>query len=168
MKYIKALAIGVAASSLLCTAAFPQDQTSATSETSIPKKGYNHIKEMLQKFDIDGDGKLSETEKNAAMAEAQAKFKEELEKNTELKAKLIEKFDADKDGALSDSELKTAMESKPGKGGRGGGKDQMISKFDTDGDGKLSDTEKTAAMAEAQTKFKEELEKNTELKAKLI
>lgn len=73
-------------------------------------------KEMLAKFDKDGDGKLSADERTAMREEMEARRKE-----------LTEKYDADKDGKLSPEEMKTAREAgekipqwgrPPGKEGR--------------------------------------------------
>mgnify|MGYP001549693986 CR=1 FL=1 len=90
---------------------------------------------LLEKFDTDGDGQLSETERQAAKAAREAK--------------MLEKFDANGDGVLSDDE-------KPQRGrgrrhGRSGNREEMkaklLEKFDTDGDGQLSETERQAAKA---------------------
>jgi Ca2+-binding EF-hand superfamily protein len=76
-------------------------------------------KEVIEKFDKDGDGKLNETEMKAAREAHQAE--------------MIKKFDKDGDGKLSPEELKAAGEAR---------RAEMIKKFDKDGDGKLSDDEK--------------------------
>ncbi len=171
MKLFKSLGIGLAAGCLICSAAIAQDETTTVSQDA--KKG--GIRNMFKNFDTDGDGKLSDTEKEAAMAKAKERLKEQLEKNTELKARLLEKFDADKDGALSDDELKTAASQRPhgrrgaGMNGEGmGGRDEIMKKFDADGDGTLSDTEKETAKAAFITRLKEDMEKNPEMKAKLL
>jgi len=126
--------------------------------------------QMMPNVDTDGDGKISEAEKAAAVTQFTAKIKEDIEKNPEMKAKLIEKFDADKDGALSDAELKTATESRPARpeGMEKGGMRGRMQNIDTDGDGVISDTEKAAATTQMVTKMKTDLETNTEMKAKLI
>lgn len=72
-------------------------------------------KEMLAKFDKDGDGKLSADERATMREEMEARRKE-----------LIEKYDADKDGKLSPDEMKTARDAgeklpewgRPGREGR--------------------------------------------------
>ena len=67
---------------------------------------------MEAKYDSDGDGTLSDTEKQA-MHEA---------RKTEMQSQMLKKFDTDGDGILSDTE-KSAMESaRPQKGERGMGK----------------------------------------------
>lgn len=117
--------------------------------TLFAKDGGKHqrmksaIKEkILAKFDIDKDGKLSDTEK-AAAKEAGKKLREKC------RAKIMEKFDTDKDGKLSDSEKAAMKEARKARHA------EILKKFDTDGDGKLSDTEKAAAR-EAHKKTKAE------------
>ncbi len=166
MKLFKSMGIGLAAGCLICSAAIAQDETTTVSQEA--KKG--GIRNMFKNFDTDGDGKLSDAEKEAAMAKARERLKEQLEKNADLKARLLEKFDADQDGALSDDELKTAAAQRPhGKRGEGmGGRDEIMKKFDADGDGTLSDTEKETAKTAFITRLKEDMEKNPEMKAKLL
>lgn len=100
--------------------------------------------QAIKKFDTDGDGKLSETERKAARASMQKS----------MKARVLAKYDTDKDGKLSDeekAEVKKAMQER---------KANAIAKYDTDGDGELSDEEKTAArkavMKERSAKKSEE------------
>ena len=58
---------------------------------------------ILEKFDKDGDGKLSDAEKTAA--------KEAMEQRREARQKkILEKFDTNKDGTLSDEEKKALKE----------------------------------------------------------
>ncbi|MFD2158047.1 EF-hand domain-containing protein [Rubritalea tangerina] len=83
---------------------------------------------IIEKFDTDGDGKLSEEERKAAREAMEAR-----------KAEFIAKHDTDGDGKLSDEEKKAA-------------KDAFIAQYDTDGDGELSAEEREAAR-EAGAKF---------------
>lgn len=80
------------------------------------------MKELVAKFDKDGDGKLNEAEVKAAREARQAE--------------MIKKFDKDGDGKLSPEEMKTASEAR---------RAEMMKKFDKDGDGKISEEEKKAA-----------------------
>ncbi|MEO1856324.1 MAG: hypothetical protein ABGY95_03015 [Rubritalea sp.] len=75
---------------------------------------------MIEKFDKDGDGKISEGEREAAKAAM-----------AERKATFIAKHDSNGDGALDEDE-KNAI------------KASFIAKFDTDGDGKLNGDERKA------------------------
>ncbi len=77
---------------------------------------------MLEKFDTDKDGKLSEDERKAMQAARTAKMEER-------RKEMIAKFDKDGDGKLNDEEREKAKE---------GHQAEMIKKFDKDGDGKLS------------------------------
>ena len=79
---------------------------------------------MLEKFDTDGDGKLSQEERDAAKAAKK-----------ERRAAFIEKHDTNGDGEL-DKEEKAAA------------KEAIIANYDTDGDGKLSREERKAARAD--------------------
>ncbi len=107
-------------------------------------------KHLMEKFDADKDGKLSDTEREAA----KAAFKE---KGGEMHAKILEKFDADKDGKLSDTEreaAKAAMKARTEGAGKAEGKGEgkagelrqkMLEKFDEDKDGQLNEAERAKA-----------------------
>lgn len=86
--------------------------------------------EMIEKFDKDGDGKLSEDERAAA--------KEAMRERHEKW--MIERFDKDGDGKLSQEE-REAMEAER-KAKHEELKQEMLKKYDQDGDGKLSEAEK--------------------------
>ena len=105
---------------------------------------------LLEKYDADGDGKLSAEELKAVQADAQKLHEAK-------KAEILSKFDKDGDGKLSDDELKAMsedwnknhpeitekMKEKRQQQLRQH-REEMIKKFDTDGDGKLSDEERKA------------------------
>ena len=110
--------------------------------------------EILKKFDTDGDGKLSDTEKKTLRAEMQNRQGGHDRKQwaPEQRNEMLKKFDKDGDGKLSDTEkasLRSEMQS------RRGGRDrkqwtpeqrnEMLKKFDKDGNGELSDDERAAA-----------------------
>jgi hypothetical protein len=88
----------------------------------------NQRARVIEEFDSDGDGRLSETERKAAR-EARGAGRG-----------MIEKFDTDGDGVLSTEERKAFNESDHGKR-----RAEAIAKYDTDGNGKLSDDERKAA-----------------------
>ncbi len=73
---------------------------------------------VLDRFDKDGDGKLSETEAQAA----REMMEKRKERGGELKKKMLERFDADGDGKLSEEERQAAREAmKKRRGGKGSG-----------------------------------------------
>ena len=78
--------------------------------------------EMIKKYDKDGDGKLSQEERKAAMEGR--------------RAEMMKKYDKDGDGKLSQEERKASMADR---------RAEMMKKFDKDGDGKLSEEERAAA-----------------------
>jgi|GEM_PF-1811836 len=107
-------------------------------------------KELIERFDADKDGTLSESEKataKAALAERRAKHQQDLlAKHPEL--------DSDKDGSLSKDEMKAAREAREGK------RQQHLKEkhpkahatFDTNSDGTLDDAERAAARAQFKAK----------------
>ena len=87
---------------------------------------------LLEKFDTDKDGKLSDDERQAMRKEMQAM-------QEKRHAAMLEKYDADKDGKLSDDEkavMKKDMDAK---------RAAILEKYDADKDGKLSREEIKAA-----------------------
>jgi Ca2+-binding EF-hand superfamily protein len=119
-----------------------------------PKDPERH-KRMLERFDKDGDGELSEEERE----EARKVLKSRLGDFGERKRKeLIEKFDTDGDGKLSDAEraqARKAMERRRSQSAEylKKAKQKMMLKFDADGDGELSSEE----MQNAKTHFSEKV-----------
>lgn len=105
---------------------------------------------LLEKYDTDGDGKLSDDERKAVQEDAK-------KLHDAKKAEILAKFDKDGDGKLSDDERKAMredwsknhpeitekMKEKRQQQLRQH-REEMIKKFDTDGDGKLSDDERNA------------------------
>lgn len=105
------------------------------------------------RLDTDGDGTVSDAEREAGRAA--------------MKARMLERFDTDGDGTLSETEREAMKAARPegrmGKGPRGhkgmgprGDMDPekaaemkaaMLNRFDTDGDGSLSETEREAMKA---------------------
>lgn len=101
-------------------------------------------KRMLERFDKDKDGELSEEER----AEARKEFeKMRAERGGEGRRRgpggpgreeFIKRFDKDGDGKLSEDEQKAARAAMEER------RKEMIKKFDKDGDGKLSEEERDA------------------------
>lgn len=88
---------------------------------------------LLQKYDANGDGVLSEAELEKAMASEQADWRQQA----------ILRYDTDGDGTLSDAERKAMYDDrvKPWQQMR---RKLQLKLFDEDGDGELSDAEKQA------------------------
>lgn len=84
--------------------------------------------EVLEKFDKDGDGKLSPEERKAAREAMQARTEER-------RKEMLAKYDKDGDGKLSPEERAEMQKDR---------KAEMLKKFDKDGDGKLSEEERAA------------------------
>jgi len=66
------------------------------------------LQELKKKMDKDGDGEVSEKEKEAFREDMKKKFAERMEA---WKKETLQKYDADKDGKLSDEEKKAMFES---------------------------------------------------------
>jgi Ca2+-binding EF-hand superfamily protein len=108
--------------------------------------------EFLKQFDKNGDGKLDETEREAAKA---AYLARKGEHDGKYREEMLKKFDTNGDGKIDENEKKAAMakmqemkEQREKNGGEWPGKEEMLKRFDKNGDGKLDEEEKQAAMAE--------------------
>ncbi len=108
--------------------------TQAANAVQKEKSHHGHRKQLLERFDADGDGKLNETEK-AAAKEARKKY------HAEIKAKMLARFDSDKDGKLSKDERKAARETI--KKEHHAIKAAVLKEFDKDGNGELSKEERS-------------------------
>lgn len=123
--------------------------------------------EILKKYDVDGDGKLSDSEKATLREEMGKKRGGKKGKRGERpnREEMTKKFDTDGDGQLSEEErtaMKAAMKKygakKGGPKGENGkdkkgerpNREEMTKKFDTDGDGQLSEDERAAMKASMQ------------------
>lgn len=109
------------------------------------KKGkepqFDRRKKFIQQFDKDGDGVLSEEEREAARAWMMKRRKDA----EATKRKVALKFDTDGDGKISSDEWR-AIQSKV-KAHEKKAREELIAKYDADGDGKLSGKEKKQAHA---------------------
>ena len=93
------------------------------------RKGGDFRKKMMEKYDTDGDGKLSDDEKDAMKKAYKASHEA-------FKAEMIKEYDNDGDGELSDDERKEARESE---------KQNVLDMFDKDGNGELNGAEREKA-----------------------
>ena len=106
--------------------------------------------EFTKKFDTDGDGKLSDTERQAMREQMGAmgmgRGRRGHRGGPEMRQRMLEKYDANKNGQLDADEREVAKRDHEAK------RAEMIKRFDTDGDGKLSDSEREALRDEMRAK----------------
>jgi Ca2+-binding EF-hand superfamily protein len=93
--------------------------------------------EVIQKYDTNKDGQLSDQEKTALKADMQAKHEQ-------MKQEMLTKFDTNKDGKLDDAERQAAHEQRAA---------ERFKKLDTDGNGSLSLAEFKAGHQGKQGRF---------------
>lgn len=121
---------------------------------------------VLEKYDTDGDGQLSDAELDALKADVSADREKRATggrggemrgergrggpegRERPSREEMIKKFDTDGDGVLSEAERAEARKQMPKDGRRGRRNRQMLEKYDTDGDGQLSEEERAAARAD--------------------
>lgn len=114
-------------------------------------------KEMIKRFDKDGDGKLNDAEKAAARTEMRKEGGGRHDRGDpgdgRIREEILKRFDMDGDGKLNDSEraeFKKARAERRENGGPGRPvgermREEIIKRFDKDGDGKLNDAERAEA-----------------------
>ena len=100
---------------------------------------------LIKKFDADGDGKLSDEERENARKQMPGKGRK-------LPPEVLQKFDKDGDGELNGEERAAAREQFEKR------KAEALEKFDADGDGKLSLTERRKAMESFRKEVQDEEE----------
>jgi Ca2+-binding EF-hand superfamily protein len=130
-----ALKILAAASLIAGTAAFAGQPEAGS---PMHAKGERHAK-MIERFDADGDGKLSDAERAAAKQALSAENPDRAAKHAER----IKRFDKDGDGQLSDAERAAAKKEMKGRGEKG--RERAVKRFDKDGDGALNEAERSHA-----------------------
>jgi hypothetical protein len=96
--------------------------------------------EFVKRFDTDGDGQLSEAEKEAARE--QYPRMGHGRHGREMRGRMLEKYDANKNGQLEPEEKEAAKRDREAR------RAELMSRFDTDGDGKLNETEREAMREE--------------------
>ena len=103
-------------------------------------RGDRFLKEMMKRFDKDGDGKLDEAELAEAM-KARAEFGQNRGAGAggpgaQGRGQMMKMFDKNGDGQLDDEERAAAAKFR----------DEQIKRFDRNGDGQLDQEERAAAM----------------------
>ncbi|MCC5822518.1 MAG: EF-hand domain-containing protein [Phycisphaerales bacterium] len=91
---------------------------------------------LLDRFDADGDGILSEEERQALQEEIQ-------NRRDRWEARMIERYDRDGDGVLSERERRAMMRDQQRQRERQ--MQRMLAEFDRDGDGELDADERALA-----------------------
>jgi Ca2+-binding EF-hand superfamily protein len=135
-----ALKILAAAFLIAGTAAFAGQAEDAR---PMHAKGERHAK-MIERFDADGDGKLSDAERATAKQTWLAENPEKAAKHAEK----IKRFDKDGDGQLNDTERAAAKSEMKGRGEKF--RERAIKRFDKNGDGVLNKRERAHAREVAQ------------------
>ena len=98
---------------------------------------------MLKKFDENGDGRLSEEERQLARKEMRCNQGVMSDRTAKAKKRFMKKFDTDGDGKISEAEK--AVAKKEMKQRMAELKKKLILKYDADGDGELSEDERRNA-----------------------
>ena len=123
------------------------DRIVAAPSPIVRRIGFSR-EDIIKKFDVDGDGKLSREERqNAVEWKKQVsswKTKKGDKRHRVSREDIIEKFDVDGDGELSREERQNAVESM-GHERQRVSREDIIEKFDVDGDGELSHEERQNA-----------------------
>ncbi len=97
-----------------------------------PKGKYSGREEMLKRYDTDGDGQLSEAEREKLRSDRAARRGKHPSRK-----EIMQRFDADGDGQLNEQEraaLRAGMKKRHG----GERREKMLRKYDADGDGELN------------------------------
>jgi hypothetical protein len=96
--------------------------------------------EFMKRFDTDGDGQLSEAEKQAAREQfpGMGHGGHGRRGGPDMQARMLEKYDANKNGRLDPEEEDAARQDREAR------RAEFMKRFDTDGDGKLSESERQA------------------------
>ena len=107
--------------------------------------------EILKRYDKDGDGQLSEAERQQlrqdhADRRGSGDGKGGPDRQRPRREEMLKRFDQNGDGELNEDERQAMHEARQerrsGSGGNRPGREEMMNKFDTDGDGELNEEER--------------------------
>lgn len=143
--------LGFLTATLFAAPVFAQADAPAASATPAPAaeaRSRPNREKILQRFDINHDGQLDKSERQAARAEWQKHHHRHGKHSARAKLhqKLLKRFDTDHDGKLSKEERAEAR--KVAKQHRQHSRErrhEMLQRFDRDHDGKLSPAERSDA-----------------------
>lgn len=143
---MKSQAWKIAGMALAVTGSLAMAQEAGDADTAPQvKKQKPNQEEMLKRFDVDGDGQLSEAEKAAMQQAMQGRHGRGQPGGPQGerpgREEMMKRFDADGDGVLSETE-REAMRAE-----RDLRRKEHMERFDADGDGRLSEEER-ATMRE--------------------
>ena len=96
----------------------------------------SHRARILKTFDLDGDGVLDDSEKQAMKEARTARRAQRKDRRHGKRQAMLEQFDVNGDGTLDESERTAAREARKAK---------ILARFDSNGDGVLDDDEKKSA-----------------------
>jgi EF hand domain-containing protein len=97
--------------------------------------------ELMRQADTDGDGTLSDAEKEAAREKFPHKGRGHR-RGGEMRGRMLERYDVNKNGQLDPEEKEAAKRDHQAR------RTEMVKRFDADGDGELSDSERDAMRQE--------------------
>jgi len=103
-----------------------------------PQGGPPSHAEFMDRFDEDGDGQLSQAERQQARATMESEGMRPGGQRAQIRQRLIEQFDVDGDGELTGQERRQAAQAVR--------KQMALRHFDADGDGELSEAERAEAL----------------------
>ncbi len=151
----------IAMSTTVLVDARPEGRKGRGSDEDRPRRPSRE--QILEKYDTNKDGQLSESEREQIKADHQARGERGrrgpggFDGERPSREDILAKFDKDGDGSLNKEERAAALDARGvhhgESGGRGPGgerpnRKEMMKKFDVDGDGQLSEEERSA-MREA-------------------
>ncbi|MFP4104922.1 MAG: hypothetical protein ACLFVU_02435 [Phycisphaerae bacterium] len=126
----------------------------ADAESGEPNPRRSRRQRLLDRYDTDGDGKVSAEERNKAVAEWRERIRKRME---ERRKQQLEKYDTDGDGELSEAE-REKMEQQRRQERQKRVREWLERRFDADKDGKL-DAEEQKRYDEAVKKYEERMKR---------